>query len=342
MNILYGVSGDGFGHSSRALVIGDILKKQGHKVVIVTYGRAYNVLKNKFKIFKVSGMALVFIRGVLKKRKTIATSTKSFLRNIHRWTAFQKLVKEFKPDLCISDMEPIVPILSNWYKLPLISIDNQHRITNLQISVPKKYYKDYLLAKAVVDSFVLRADYFIVTSFSNEKIKKKNTIIVPPIIRERVKRLKPKYGKKILVYVTRKNKQIINTLKNIDNKFVIYGYNINKGYGNLKFRTKKTFLDDLKNCKAIIATAGFTLMSEALYLKKPYLALPLKGQFEQVLNSLFLKKAGFGDYSDSLEEKDVVYFLYNLKKFRNNLKKYRVDFNKLSIALKNAIKDFDK
>ena len=137
MNILYGVSGDGFGHSSRALVIGDILEKQGHKVVIMTYGRAYNILKNKFKIFKVSGMALVFIRGVLKKRKTIATSTKSFLRNLHRGREFHKFVKEFKPDLCISDMEPIVPILSNWYKLPLISIDNQHRITNFNIHLSK-------------------------------------------------------------------------------------------------------------------------------------------------------------------------------------------------------------
>jgi UDP:flavonoid glycosyltransferase YjiC (YdhE family) len=39
------------------------------------------------------------------------------------------------------------------------------------------------------------------------------------------------------------------------------------------------YLEELKACKAIIATAGFTLMSEALYLKKPYLALPLKGQF---------------------------------------------------------------
>jgi uncharacterized protein (TIGR00661 family) len=39
-----------------------------------------------------------------------------------------------------------------------------------------------------------------------------------------------------------------------------------------------------------MATAGFTLISEALHLKKPYLALPMIGQFEQAINAVFLEE----------------------------------------------------
>ena len=342
MNILYGVSGDGYGHSSRALVVANYLKKKGHKVKILTYGQAYKVLKSQFDCLKISGMTLVFNKGVLDKGQTFKQNSREVSKNILKVKKFHQLIKSFKPDLCISDFEPIVPILSYLNKLPLISLDNQHRITNLEFKVPKKYHRDYLRAKAVIKAFILKADCFIIASFSSAAIKKKKTFVVSPIIRESVKKIKPKYGNKILVYLTRKDSRVLKVLKNINENFVIYGYNANKKDKNLTFKTRKTFLQDLANCKAIIAGSGFTLMSEALYLNKPYFAIPLKGQFEQVLNSLFLKQAEFGDYSDSLEEKDIIYFLYNLEKYKKNLKKYKFDFNKLFKVLDQQLKKVEK
>lgn len=43
------------------------------------------------------------------------------------------------------------------------------------------------------------------------------------------------------------------------------------------------FLQDLASAKAVMATAGFTLISESLQLGKPYLAMPMDGQYEQQL-----------------------------------------------------------
>ncbi|MEA3515186.1 MAG: MJ1255/VC2487 family glycosyltransferase [Nanoarchaeota archaeon] len=338
MRILYGLSGDGYGHSSRAKVVGAYLKKWGHDLKFVTYGRSVDVLKDAdFDVFEVSGMEMKFIRGKLQKGKTFAYNAKVLSDNLFQWHRFHKLMKEFKPDICISDMDIIVPILRFWYNKPLICIDNQHRITNLKLDVPKKYYKDYLLAKVVVNNFVARAEHFIITSFTEAEIKTKNTTIVPPVIRDEVKSLKPSYGSKIMVYLTRENQKVIDILKGFDEDFVIYGYNVNKKDNNLEFKKKDTFLDDLKNCKAVIATAGFTLMSEALYLKKAYLALPLEGQFEQVLNSLFLKNAGYGDYSDDPEKEDVAKFLNNLESYNKQLKDYKLDFDKLPEILKTVI-----
>jgi uncharacterized protein (TIGR00661 family) len=326
MKILYGVAGEGFGHSSRALILAGYLEKQGHEVIILTYGQAYKVLKNKFKCFKVKGLHLIFEKSVLKKRKTIGYNLRNFSKNLLRWKRFHKLMKEFNPELCISDMEPIVPILRNWYKLPLICFDNQHRLTNLKLDIPRKYLADFLIAKGVVESFVKRAEYFVIVSFGKNKVKekyRKNTFVIPPIVRDNVLSIKKdvEYGGRILVYLTKKDKQRLNVLKKIKENFVVYGYNKNKKKGNLEFKTKEHFLEDLKKCKAIISTAGFTLISEAIYLRKPYLALPLKGQFEQTLNSLFLKQSGFGDFSEDLNGEKIGSFICNLNKYRKNLKK---------------------
>ena len=337
MKILYGVAGVGFGHSSRALVIVKHLEDKGHQVKIITYGDGYRVLKKTFDCFKVNGLNLIFKRGILRKRLTAKYNLENFPKNFRKWKKFYKLMTEFQPDLCISDMEPIVPVLSFWYKIPLISIDNQHRLTNLEINVPTKYKKDFLIAKEVVNLFVRKADKFIVASFANSPIVKKNTIIVPPIIRKEVCELKSKSGDKILVYLSKSDKKILNVLKKINKSFVVYGFNCRRKKGNIEFKTREGFLNDLENCKGVIGTAGFSLMGEAIYLNKPYLALPLKGQFEQVLNALFLKKAGFGDYSEELTEKDVVYFLHKLNDYKNKLKKYNPDKNKLFKVLDNCL-----
>lgn len=329
MNILYGLAGEGFGHSSRALVVAKYLEEKGHKVILVTYGQAYKVLKGKFKIFKIKGPHLIFEKGKLSKFKTWDFNAKHLPKNLLNWRKFDRLMSGFKPDICISDMELIVPILSNWYNLPLISLDNQHRLVNCIINVPEKYNQDYLLAKMITERFVSAADYYVITSLSMLKTKTKNTFVVPPIIRNEVKKLKTRNGNFILVYLTKKNPHVLDILKSINGNFIVYGYNKRKKKGNIEFRKRETFIQDLASCKAIIATSGFTLISEALYLKKPYLALPLEGQFEQVLNALEIKQAGFGDYSEKFNEHDILDFSDKLQEYRKNLKNYNPDYNAL-------------
>jgi uncharacterized protein (TIGR00661 family) len=333
MKILYGLAGEGFGHSSRAREIIPYLKKKGHKVKVVTYGQAVSVLKKEgFDVFKIKGMHMEFEQGKLNHKETIVNSLKNFLSNINKSGDIRKLMKE-KFDLCISDMEPLVAMLSNWYHLPLLSIDNQHRLTNLELKVPTKYLLDHLTAKFIVNLFVSAADWYVITSFSKAKIKQKyksKTFIVPPIVRGKVRRLKPKSKNYILVYLTKKDERVLKILKSFNENFVVYGYDAERKDKNLRFhRAGDGFLKDLAECKAIIASAGFTLISESLYLKKPYFALPLKGQFEQVLNALFLRQSGFGDYSDEPDKEKTKNFLNNLGKYKKNLARYNPNYDLL-------------
>lgn len=90
---------------------------------------------------------------------------------------------------------------------------------------------------------------------------------------------------------------------------------------------KKNFLKDLASCEGVIANAGFTLISESFYLHKPYLALPVTGQFEQILNAFQLETLGYGKYWDQLNKEKIESFLYNLGLYKKNLKKYKKEDN---------------
>ncbi|MBI5803655.1 hypothetical protein HY450_00255 [Candidatus Pacearchaeota archaeon] len=338
MKILYGVCGEGFGHSSRAKSIISFLEREGHEILVVTYGQAYSILKN-FNILKVNGISLFFERGRLSWEKTVKNNLTKLNKN--KWRLIKKKIDDFEPEICISDMEPVVPIVSFFYKLPLISIDNQHRLTHLKINVQQKYKKDFYLAKLAVQRCVARADYYIILSFVKQKSKDKRARILSPILREEIVKLKPSKKNFVLVYLTKKNKKMLEVLRKIEESFVVYGYDKKLVKGNLRFKkTGEKFMKDLAEAKAVIATAGFTLISESMYLKKPYFAIPLRGQFEQTLNALQLKEFGIGDFSENPTREEIEYFLGNLGRCENKLKTMKMNPNEVFSVLKKVLRKF--
>ena len=111
---------------------------------------------------------------------------------------------------------------------------------------------------------------------------------------------------------------LINLLKKIKEQFIVYGFNLEKKEGNItfkKFQEGKKYLQELANAKAIISSAGFTLLSEALYFQKPIFAIPIKKHFEQVLNALYVQENKLGEFYTDLNENHVVEFIMNLKKY---------------------------
>ncbi|HAN31481.1 MAG TPA: teichoic acid biosynthesis protein, partial [Myxococcales bacterium] len=99
--------------------------------------------------------------------------------------------------------------------------------------------------------------------------------------------------------------------------------------GNLVWRpfSQQGFIDDLASCTAVIAGGGFSLMSEAIYLGKPVLSVPLGGQFEQILNALWLQKLGYGIYRQQVAQRELKEFLERCPELIDNLKSYRQQGN---------------
>lgn len=325
MKIIYGVSGDGFGHSSRASEMINFLEGKGNEVLVLTYSQAYDVMKEKFDVFKIEGITLKFRKGKLSLSKTFSSGIKPVVENIKSFKGVSEKISSFKPDVFITDYEPFTAMLSYYFKKPLVSIDNQHRLTHLKVEVPKKYKKEFDVARTATRVNPPRADKYIILSFAKLPAEKK-AVVVSPILRDSIINLKTSKEDKILVYQTKPDLSLIRILKKIPENFVSYGYDVEKKEGNVIFRKAGSqFIEDLASAKAVIATAGFTLISESLYLKKPYFALPLKGQFEQVLNALFLKSSGCGDYSDSPSKEEIESFIKNIQKYEKAMKKFTFD-----------------
>ncbi|MDO8508975.1 MAG: glycosyltransferase family protein [Nanoarchaeota archaeon] len=343
MRILYGVCGEGLGHSSRAIEIISHLHKKGHKVLVLTYGQAYEVLK-KFPSIKIEGIPLVFENGKLSLTKTFLKNIQTTLTDLSNWKPIKSKIDKFSPQICISDMELLTPIISYWYNLPLISLDNQHLLTNTNIKIPKEYLLSSTLAKLTINTCVSKADAFIVTSFTKTKPSKEKTFIVSPILRKEIINLKPIKQNKVLIYLTKPSENLIKIFSSIPENFIVYSPFIKKNEKIKNILLKKpstSFLKDLSTCKAVIASAGFSLISEAIYLKKPYFALPLKGQFEQTFNALYLKKSGLGDYSENPSKIQIQNFLNNLSKYEKALNKNKFNPEEPLKVLDRIIKNYE-
>lgn len=343
--ILYGVAGEGSGHSSRAREIINHLEQEGHIVKVISYGKGYKNLKGSFDTEKIFGLHFVYKNNEVQYLSSLFKNAFETPKAIKSIDKVSKIVDDFKPQIVFSDFEPISCLVANIKKVPLISIDHQHFITNTKIEFPQKYRQEALAAIAVTNLMIFNSKACLVTTFVETDATNKKTFLFPPILREKVLKANTKKGDYILVYLTSGFQGLIDILKNINKKFVVYGFDQNKKEKNLTFKkaSQNGFLRDLANCEGVIANAGFTLTTESLYLGKPYLALPVAGQFEQILNAFQLEQLGYGKHWDELNKERIESFLYNIDLYRKNLKKYKKEDNsKIFQKIDQLIKKYAK
>lgn len=323
-NILYGVNGEGSGHSTRAKEVITHLQKQGHKLHIVSFDRGLKNLRESFPVTEIFGFRLTYINNRVRYKRTVASNLLKAPQAARSMKQLSTLVDENQIDLVVTDFEPMTCHVGRHKKLPVIAIDNQHAITNTRVSLPSGFKRDVAAVKVVTRMMTPHADAYLVISFFPAPTKKRNTFIFPPILREEILSAKPQAGDHVLVYVTSPSKELAALLKQVRCKFIAYGFGIEGQEGNVLFKKPSMdgFLRDLVGAKAIIANAGFSLVSEALHLGKPYLAVPVLNQFEQTFNAYYVDKLGYGAYWEDLSKEKVESFLFNLPVYEENLKAY--------------------
>ncbi len=139
----------------------------------------------------------------------------------------------------------------------------------------------------------------------------------------------------MLVYQTSDTfHDLVPTLQRLPGTFFVYGLKRDEVLGNvtLKGFSEAGFVRDLASARAVLAGGGFSLMGEAVYLGKPMLSVPLKGQFEQTLNALYLQKLGYGEYHRELSERAIAQFLERSPEYARNVAAHRQDRNHAILA----------
>lgn len=326
--ILYGVSGEGSGHSSRATEMTRHLLSSGHDVRIVSYDRGYRNMSTEFEAIEIEGLHIVCENNRVRPLKTLWHNLRRGGRAIRRLKALAELVRTFQPDCVITDFEPTTAWLAWWYRLPLVSLDNQHRMRYMKFRSPARLMVSRWITVLLIRLLVPSPTAALATTYYYGERKNDRIFLFPPILRREVLACRPSTGDHHLVYVTCHFEHLLDLLKSFpEQQFVVYGCNREDVDGNLRYRPFSTdgFLRDLESCQSVLATAGFTLISESIYLGKPYLAMPMVGQFEQQLNAICLEELGFGVNAQQIDRASLTHFFDRLPALQERVAAYAVE-----------------
>lgn len=326
MNIVYALSGEGRGHASTARSVLPLLEGAGHRLKVVTYGRSVSLLDG-YDLIEIRGIHHYYNRaGRLSLLKSAAGNAGVFGYYLANWISLRRKLRAFSPDLFIVNFEPLAPLLARSLGVPFISFDNQHALVFLEQRVPHGFRLSSLITKTAVRVVAAGADAFVVMSFIPANRCPDHVRVVPPVVQTDFRQLRPEIGDYVLVYLKERNPSFLQVLRQMDERFIVYGYNIDAVEGNLTFRVfNENMPRELAGCKAAMGTSGLSFITEAVWLKKPFFGVPLKNEFEQAANSLFVKEAGLGDFSEHPSREQVEGFFRGLAGFRAALAEFRFD-----------------
>ncbi len=323
--VIYGYSGEGSGHSTRAREMARCLIEAGHEVRLASYDRGFENLSSEFNVFEIEGLTISSEDNRVSVLKTIGENLLRLPAGNRALWQLRDVFKEFKPDVVITDFEPMTAYLAEHFDVPLITIDNQHRMRYVEYTVPPGQEREAKVIRRLIRAMVPWPSVSLITAIARGKLTNDRSFLYPPLVSQDVRELQCSDDGHILVYLTSGFDSLLPILKTYSREqFVVYGYDRELQDENLAFKraSRAGFIDHLARCKAVIATAGFTLISEALYLGKPYLAMPMSGQFEQELNAYQLAGCGYGAGMNQLNPTAVGDFLYRLPEYRECLADY--------------------
>jgi uncharacterized protein (TIGR00661 family) len=217
----------------------------------------------------------------------------------------------------------------------------------LGFEVPDEERDSYALAKAIIKAKVPFCQRYLVSTFFDVPNRKKNTVLVPPILRQVVLdagRDAPDASDHVLVYQTATSQDdLIGILQSIpDRRFIVYGLHRDEVLGNVTLRTfsERGFVQELASARAVITNGGFSLISEAVFLNRPVCSFPLSGQFEQFVNGAQIERLGYGRRFSAFSADAIKAFLYDLETFSKNVAAYRQNGNQsLFAALDRFLED---
>lgn len=322
--IIYALSGQGRGHTSRVLAISAALRQRGHEVIFCCGGTAREILQAQDEpVIPVPALRHAMEGNTIRVVRTLYENLDTLLAKNRIVARLADLFESYEPDLLITDFEAFSQRAARRLDLPTISFNHQQVVTETRYALPLRLRPAKWLAEAVIRRVAPpEPAHLLLTSFFFPPLKNPaRTTFVGPIIRPAVQACHPTPGEHVLVYFNEPevSRYVLDVLQRIEARFILYNVEPPEQpaqYPNLTFKAPSIegFLEDLAASRAVLCTAGFTLMSEALYLGKPLLVLPNRGIFEQTLNALFLHRERLGEavIERPLTEADVVGFLDRL------------------------------
>jgi len=283
MKILYAVQGTGNGHISRAREVAPILEKRAEVDYLVSGCQLDLPLPFKAD-YRCHGMSLIFgKKGGVSIGKTI------------RQTDGIRFTKEVwdlpveKYDLVINDFEPV----SAWAarKKGVRCVGLSHQAALLSQQVPRSEMKAPI-GKAVLQHYAPADSHY---GFHFDRY---DHTIFTPIIRSDLRNMDIRNDGHYTVYLPAYgDKHLIRVLSQIrDVQWQVF-----TKHGKSSYRFQNTairpidgrkFAESMVSAAGVLCGGGFETPSEAIFLGKKLMVVPMRNQYEQQCNAFALSKFG--------------------------------------------------
>jgi uncharacterized protein (TIGR00661 family) len=308
MNILYAIQSYGMGHAMRSKQVIEYLNKK-HTIVVASAGKAKEIFDKTQQTVTIAKLHFHYEKNTVSYAKTTAKVISESRQILQSIQAIRKIIREKKINAVITDFEPICAYAAKLEKIPLIEIDNIKSIPYL----PDKT-ASWRRAINILTSNILipNPTKLIITSDFTLVNKPASVEWIPSILRPQITKLKTTKGTKILVYQASHtdDEKLITTLNKTPFEYVYFGCQTQEKRGNVFCKTfnQDEFLSQMAQAKAIICNGGYTVISEAMYLRKPVLICPIKNQYEQELNGKYVESLQIGKTVSELTAQNIQEF----------------------------------
>ena len=325
MKILFTITGIGLGHATRDLAI---IKKLDADIRIGTYLGSYEFFKDKYKTFKIPYIKFPENSFSVSVWKIALFNLFTPLNLYRAHLRLKKEVKEFNPDLIITDSELATSYSAKKMKIPVIGIHNHNldRIKNLKENKNLNLRLQAKYLYKLVEAGNKNCSRVIIPELIGKK-KKGKINYINPIINEEKGIIK---NNAILIMLGGSRfthpfiEKIIPFLKKQNEKFIIFGYKDFKEDNIISYKFNPEFIKYLKGCKGLITLAGYSTLSEALFYKVPSLVFSIPGHLEQYINAESVSKIFMTDIDSKNPEESISRFLKGIPEQKKRIKKLKI------------------
>ncbi len=304
--IFYSMSGEGRGHATRVRAIVEDLRTR-HDVTLFAPGQAYTLLGPAFRgtdvaIHPIDGLSFRYREnGKLDYPGTLLAGLRELRRFPARVDELRKIIALAKPDLVITDFEPLLPRAAQKEGVPYISIDHQHFLVECDLAeMPVASRIRAALMGLFTGAFYAHQTTTVVSSFYRPPLRRRagrDVRQVGVLLGRDILDAVPAQDDLVLAYLRRDPApNVLDALESCGHPVRVYGAGAREPRGMLEFLPvdRGGFVRDLARCRFLVATAGNQVVGEALHLGKPVLAMPEAGNWEQEINGFWVERMGVG------------------------------------------------
>lgn len=316
------VQGEGRGHLTQAISLAQILQSAGHEVVEAIVDVAENrpvpaFFSEQFPapIMVVTGPVLVYSpkTNALKPYQTFLHNSRHYPKIRKSFGLIRDSITRQKPDVIINFFQLLGGLTYARYglKVPMICIAHQYLSFHPDFPYPKGRFFDRQVFKLLTRLNAIGATEVLALSFDQQSdVPQRKLRIAPPLLRREVTERVPTSDNYLLAYTTQPglsrqieaaHRQRPDVPIHCFHSGVIESDQPADDTLTYHKIDGKRYLDIMQHCQAIVTTAGFESVCEAMYWGKPALLIPQPNHFEQACNALDAQRVGAGIAADTFD-----------------------------------------